>query len=77
MARTEIQTRYNHKSYILDSQPITKGSILPGHIINFSYDTGGKPNSDRRPLAFVLFRDFSKKLFHAVNLKYLPEYNLR
>ena len=34
-------------------------------------------NSDRRPLALVLFRDLPKKMIHAVNLKYLPEYDVQ
>ena len=77
MARNQRLTRYNHTTYILDSVPITKTSILPGHIIEFSYDTVGKTDSDKKPLVFLLYRDLKKKLIHGVNLKYIPEFEVQ
>lgn len=70
------QTRYSHKSYIMDNEPLRKNSVWPGMIVEFSYKSS-KAFSDPKPLVFILFKDTEKKLFHGVNLNYLSEYEVQ
>ena len=69
-------TKYQHKSYILDYEPIRKNSIWPGHIVDFRYSSKNTL-SDPRPLVFVVFRDIQRKLVHGVNLNYLSEFEVQ
>tara|TARA_B100000073_G_C23624205_1_gene529818 strand:- start:183 stop:692 length:510 start_codon:yes stop_codon:yes gene_type:complete len=69
-------TKFTHKNYILDHEPIRKNSVWPGHIVDFRY-TSKNTGSDPRPLVFVVYRDIPKKLVHGVNLNYLTEFEVQ
>lgn len=70
------QTRYTHKSYILDYEPIRRNSVWPGHIVDFNYKSSNS-GSDRKPLVFILYRDIEKKMIHGLNLNYLSEFEVQ
>ena len=69
------RTKLNHEGLILESQKISERSLLPGMILQFTYNS---PTAyDRKPLIYIM--DWKKETgtIEGVNLNYLKPTNLQ
>ena len=67
--------KYNHKNRIEGSQPANIKAVYPGMFVSFDYRK--HTVFDRRPLLFILHKDYSNNLLHGINLNYLTEHKLK
>ena len=70
--------KYNHSRRILNTQPTTIKSLLPGMIIRFNYS--GANIFDSTPLVLLFYNEYrhiSKSYnIHGLNINYITEYRL-
>jgi len=69
------RTKLNHEGLILESQKLSERSLLPGMILQFSYNA--KTAYDRKPLIYFMDWDKEKVNIEGINLNYLKPSNLQ
>ena len=67
--------KYNHASRIVGTQPGKIKAVYPGMFIRFVYRKSTV--FDRRPILFVLYREYSENLLHGININYLSDFQLK
>ena len=66
---------YSHRRRILNFQPHTMNTTIPGTFCWFRYQ--GNKIRDPQPLVLVLWNDDSDHKIHGINLNYLSEYKMK
>jgi len=69
------RTKLNHGGLILESQKLSERSLLPGMILQFTYNS--PTTYDRKPLIYFMDWDKSKENIEGINLNYLKPANLQ
>ena len=69
------RTKLNHEGSFLLTQKISERSLLPGMILQFSYNS---PTAyDRKPLIYFMDSNKEKRTIEGINLNYLKPANLQ
>ena len=71
----KVNTIYNHKKRIVNTQPGRINSLYPGVIIQFQYR--GETVYDKLPMVLVLWNDYPNYKIHGLNLNYMNEFQIK